>query len=139
MLLSEIQKIKSTDKELREFGFVVGGVLIVYAALLAWRHGVWNFWIAGIGAALVVLGLVFPPVLKPLQKIWMAAALAMGWVMSRVILMGIFFVILTPLALILRVQGKKFLQKRTSALIEKSYWNLRGAETNDPQRCERQY
>lgn len=139
MLLEEIKKIKSTPKELREFGFVVGGALLVISAISAWRHGwVWNWPLVGAGAALVVLGTIFPSILRPLQKVWMALALAMGWVMSRVILTLLFYVIVTPLALVLRAQGKHFLGRGADPQAA-SYWNLRGPERSDAKRCERQY
>lgn len=139
MLIEEIKKIKSTPKELREFGFVVGGMLLLIACVSAWRHEwVWNLWLVVPGALLAATGAVFPPVLLPLQKAWMALALVMGAVMSRVIISTIFFVIVTPLALILRAQGKRFLGKGADPSAS-SYWNLRGPESADPKRCERQY
>jgi hypothetical protein len=137
-LIQEIQKIKSTTKELREFGFVVGGVILALSGISYWRHGavLWG-WPAA-GAVLVVLGAVFPAVLKPLQKVWMGLALVMGAVMSRVIISLIFFVIVTPLALVLKAQGKKLLGRGADPGVA-SYWNLRGPESANPKRCEKQF
>lgn len=137
-LLDEIKKIKSTTKELREFGFVVGGALLVITGISYWRHGTWHWPLAAAGAVLALLGLVWPRILMPLQKVWMTLALAMGWVMSRVILSLLFFVIVTPIALILRAQGKRFLERGATASME-SYWNLRKPQAGDSKRCERQY
>ena len=39
----------------------------------------------------------------------MTVALAIGWVMSRVVLTLVFAVVLTPLALVARLTGKRFL------------------------------
>ena len=138
MLIAEIKKIKSTRKELREFGFVVGGAAIVFALIAFWRKGVWHWPLAACGGALIFLGLVLPQVLRPLQRVWMAAALVMGWVMSRVILAVLFFLILTPIALWLRSRGKRFLGRGPDPSA-RSYWNLRTPESADPKRCERQY
>ncbi len=58
--------------------------------------------------------------IRPLRRIWMALAFAMGWVMSRVVLAVLFYVVVTPLALVARVAGHRFL-----ALDRKpagSYW-----------------
>lgn len=140
MLMKEIQSIKSTPKELREFGFVVGGALIVFSGLAAWRHGLeavhWGWPAAGVLLALT--GVVRPSVLRPLQRVWMAMALVMGWVMSRVILTLLFCLIVTPIALILRVRGKQFLGPGIDPKT-RSYWNLRTPDAADPKRCERQY
>lgn len=137
-VLDEIHKIKSTTKELREFGFVVGGVLLVIAAIRAWHHGVWLWPLVAVGVALIALGLVWPQVLKPLQKIWMGIAVVLGAVMSRVILTLLFFLIVTPLGLFLKMRGKKLLQRGSTAGVA-SYWNVRGPESADPKRCERQF
>lgn len=139
MLLKEIRNIKSTTKELREFGFVVGGMLLLIAAVSAWRHGwAWNPWLLGIGGALAATGAIVPAVLTPLQKAWMTLALVMGAVMSRVILSALFFLLLTPLALVLRARGKRFLEKKPDPAAA-TYWNVRGAESANPKRCEQQY
>lgn len=139
MLLKEIKNIKSTVKELREFGYVVGGVLLGVSLISAWKHGwSWNPYLIVPGAALVALGLLWPSVLKPLQKVWMGIALVMGWVMSRVILTLMFLLIVTPLALFLRARGKRFLERRPDPAAS-TYWKARGTDSFDPRRCERQY
>ena len=65
----------------------------------------------------------------------MAAALLMGWVMSRVILTVLFFVAITPIALFLRATGKDLLDVR--GLARKSYWKGRRARANED--YEKQY
>lgn len=106
---SEIKKIKSGKKELREFGLLVGGVLAAIGGLMLWHQKTAYPYFLGTGAALIVLGVLAPSVLKPVQKAWMTFALLMGFVMTRLILGVIFFVVLTPIALIVKLTGKKFL------------------------------
>lgn len=138
MLLKEIKNIKSTAKELREFGYVVGGAILVFCGIHAWRHGDVAWIWPSIGAGLIIVGVLFPAVLKPFQKIWMGIALMMGWVMSRVILTLMFLLIVTPIALILRAQGKRFMDKGADVKTN-SFWALRAQGSDDPKRCERQY
>ena len=136
-LIQEIKKIKSGKKELREFGLVVGGVFGVIAALLWWRHRHYQN-MAIFAAALIIPGLVYPPVLKPLQKVWMGFAVIMGSIMSRVILGVLFFFALTPLSVLSRLFGKKYLNMNFREPVE-SYWIKRPKHKFDKTQYEKQY
>ena len=64
-------------------------------------------------------------ILKPFYLIWMIFAVILGWVMTRVILSMLFYLILTPIGLITRFLGEDFLSlKRANS---GSYWNNRDA------------
>jgi len=54
-------------------------------------------------------GFAAPRLLKPLQKLWMGLALVMGWVMSRLLLIVIFYFVMTPVGFLARLFGKDFL------------------------------
>lgn len=138
MLLTEIKRIDSSTKKLREFGFVVGGVFSGLGLLLLWRgkgHFVYFLWP---GLALVVLGTVFPALLKPLQKVWMAVAILMGWVMTRLLLSVLFYLAITPIALILKLTGKDILDIKL-APAQSSYWKQRAHKDHRPEDYERQF
>lgn len=137
-LLDEIKGIKSTKKELRAFGLSVGGVLIAVAVVL-YFFGRGNFvYFAAIGAALAVSGALLPLILLPLQKVWMSFAVVMGWFMTRVILILLFVLVLTPIGLVSRAFGKVFLDTgfdRSS----KSYWLQRDASAAGKNDYEKQF
>lgn len=66
-----------------------------------------------------------PNFLQPVFKVWMAFAELLGWIMTHVILIALFYVILTPIALVARILcRKKFLDIRFKNS-EKSYWRER--------------
>lgn len=66
--------------------------------------------------------LSMPNFLQPVFKVWMAFSELLGWIMTHVILIALFYVILTPIALVARVLfRKKFLETRFRDS-EKSYW-----------------
>lgn len=138
MLKEELKGIRSTDRDLRNFGLSVGLVLIVLGAFLGWKDAAGWPYPAGAGALLLGSGLLAPALLKPLQKAWMALALIMGWVMSRVILLLLFYLVLTPLGLVLRRAGKKFLALERDASAE-SYWNRKEPRPTEPARYEKQF
>jgi len=109
MLIHEIKNVDCSKKKLREFGLLVGCVLAGFALLFWWREKPFYLTVAGAAAVLIFLGAVLPVILKPVYQIWMTLALLMGWVMTRVLLSLLFYLAVTPIALILKVMGKDFL------------------------------
>ena len=120
-LLKEINDIPMTQQALRKFGLTLGIAFGILGGFLAWRgRGTWPYFL-GASGFFFLFGLVLPNALKPFQKVWMTAALLMGWVMSRVILIALFFLVITPIGLILRLAGKDLLDIRMGVQRE-SYW-----------------
>jgi hypothetical protein len=137
-LIEAIRNIKSSRKDLREFGLLVGGILLLLALYGFFRHRPWAPHLLGIGAALVFLGAVLPGFLLPLQKAWMVLALLLGAVMSRIILSVLFYLVLTPIAVFARLIGKNFLELGFREKVD-SYWVKRGPEGQGPDDSERQF
>ena len=78
----------TTTRQLREFGLVVGGlILFLFSWLLPALHGhplaIWPIWI---GLPLVLLGLIAPRSLRQPYRAWMALGHALGWVNGRIVL-----------------------------------------------------
>ncbi len=96
---------------LRSFGLAVGAVLVAVGAWIAHRHGTPPMRDAAaiVGLALLVAGALFPSRLRVPYRIWMALAFALGWVMSRVALTVLFALVVTPVAIVARIAGKRFL------------------------------
>jgi len=94
-------------RQLREFGIVVGSLIMVF---LGWllpalhRHppAIWPLWI---GAPLFSLGLVAPRLLRQPYRAWMALGHALGWVNGHLILGLVYVVVLQPIALVMRLLG----------------------------------
>ena len=138
MIIDEIKNIKETKKDLRKFGLTVGIVLLVIAGILFYKQKDSYFYFGIIGLLLIITGLISPVILKPLNKIWMTLAILMGWVMTRVILILLFFLALTPIAIIARIFRKKFLDLKIDKL-KVSYWDIREKKEIKPMDYERQF
>jgi hypothetical protein len=67
---------------------------------------------------------------------WMVAAYPIGWVLGHVMLGVVFFLVLTPIALVLRAAGRDPLQRRFDTA-SASYWQERAA--SDRSRYFRQF
>ena len=97
----------------KSFGISVGIVLLLIAAALVWRGRVSTAQIVGgIGAVLLLLGLVQPRLLKWPSAVWWRFAMVLGYVNARVILTLIFTIVLSPLGLLWRVLGKDPLARK---------------------------
>jgi hypothetical protein len=94
----------ATRADLRKFGLTVGGVFLVIAGISWWRgHEIPPRVLAACGAALVVPGLVAPGVLGPVHRGWMAFAGVLAHVNTRIILTLLFYVVLTPIGMVMRL------------------------------------
>ncbi len=107
----------------RQFGCVVGGVLLALGLWTLWRRS-WplplSATLASIGLLLVVLGLAYPRALVRPRQAWMALAEALNFVSTRVILAVVFFVGILPAGFVMRLFGWDPLGRQRSA--GGSYW-----------------
>lgn len=137
-LNEEIKNIKSTKKELRQFGIVMGVAFGLLGVLLLWRQKDYYSYLFFISTAFFILGIILPAILKPIQKAWMSVAILMGFVMTRVILSILFFLVTTPMAFAARLFGKQFLNLKIDKS-QKSYWNYREMEELKQSDYEKQF
>jgi hypothetical protein len=86
---------------------------------------------------LIVTGLLAPAILRPFQWAWMKLAVVLGWVMNRVLLGLIFFVIFTFVAVIMKIAKRDELRLRNHH--PDSHWRLRPAVPTAKERYERQF
>ena len=94
-------------KQLREFGILIGfgfPILIglIIPALGGHTFRIWTLWIA---FPTLIIGILKPELLFYPYKGWMALGLALGWINSRLILGLVFFLVLQPIALIMKFVG----------------------------------
>lgn len=137
-IFADIKKIKSTKKELREFGLTVGGILVILGILALWRGKAAGPYFIIPGTLLVAFGFFLPQALKPLQKTWMAFAVIMGFFVSNLLLAALFFIIITPIGLLMRVLGKDVLDQRIDKK-RTSYWHDRRCEVKEKNSYENQF
>jgi hypothetical protein len=138
MLIDEIKNIKESKSDLRKFGLTVGTVLTLLGVVLFLFSKPSYLYFIIPGVLLLILGLTIPQILRPLNKVWMALALIMGWIMTRVILSILFYLGLTTISLLAKLFGKKFLELKIDRSKE-SYWIKRENKKITPTDLERQF
>ena len=79
-----------------------------------------NYIFIGISIIFLILGLMNSKILTPLNKIWVKFGELLGRIIAPIVMALIYFFILTPISLIMRIFGKDFLNLKSSK--ENSYW-----------------
>ena len=104
----------------RSFGlvfFVVFLIITTYPLLNDQNIRIWSLIVSLI---FLILGLINSNLLLPLNKIWFKFGILLGKIVSPIVMGIIFFMVVTPTALILRLFGKDILMKKKNN--DASYW-----------------
>ncbi|HXK58402.1 MAG TPA: SxtJ family membrane protein [Acidobacteriota bacterium] len=125
-------------KRLRRFGLVVGLGLAVVAAVSWYRgHTLVPVALWSAGGALLLLGLVYPAVLSPVEKTWLKLGSLLAWVNTRIILSLLFVLVVTPIGALARL-FRDPLSRRIDRRVE-TYWIPRTTGPVRPEIYERQF
>lgn len=116
-------------RELRAFAKVIALGFPILAALFgssAWLRShawpAWTLWLGGIGLAIGLACMAAPRAARPLYLVWMALGCGIGLVVSNVVLAAIYFLVVTPIGLALRLAGRDPL-RRAFERERASYWD----------------
>ena len=93
---------------------LIGIILFLVSAFLYFYSKDYYQTLFFIASGFFGLGLIIPISLKPAYLVWMSFAVILGWIMTRVILSSLFYLIITPIGIITRLLGEDFLELKTS-------------------------
>ncbi len=117
--------MRKPKNELRSFGLVVGGVFLALGVFALWRSS-WASLFGQIatvlGTGLVLFGLFLPRALKHVHKGWMAFALVLGWINTRLILGVLFYLGFSLAHLYLLIRRQDPMLRRPDPG-RSTYWN----------------
>lgn len=106
----------------RHVGILFTAVFIVIAFWpLIFGSGQLRIWALTIGLAFFVTALIRPKTLNPLNRAWMAFGLLLSRIVNPLVLSILFFVVITPVALVTRLFGRDPLRLKLEPN-SKSYW-----------------
>jgi hypothetical protein len=113
-----MREINNTEKT---FGIVFAIFFLIVGLFSIFNEGkllfIWFF----ISLIFLLLGIFFPKTLKQLNIIWLKFGLILHSVTSPVILGVMFFLVITPIGLIMRFLGRRPLSLKNSNSLN-SYW-----------------
>jgi hypothetical protein len=110
----------------RSFGLTFA---VVFSLVGSWPlpwGGEARLWALALAAAFLLTAFLFPAALGPANRLWLRFGLLLHKIATPVILGAIFFLVLLPIGLLLRLLGKRPLQLHFDRDSE-SYWVRREA------------
>ncbi len=126
-------------KELGWFGPLFA-LFIAIICWILWRSGVSSKLITSLAVATAVLIVVYylvPRLQRPLYRGWMFSVMPIGWVVSHLLLSLIYYLLFTPIGLIMRAVGYDPMRRKLEKDRE-TYWVPRQSPS-DPKRYFKQY
>jgi Saxitoxin biosynthesis operon protein SxtJ len=126
-----------TAPEGRRFAFTVGGAFLALAAIALWRGRQITPAVLGtIGGLLILAGVAVPTRLGPVQRGWMGLAHAISKVTTPIVLAVMYFVVIVPAGLVMRLAGRKSLARPRNAT---TYWVTRERTTRSAEDMQHQF
>lgn len=122
----------------RSFGLVFASVFLVVAVYPLLRGGSVRLWSLALSALFLVLALAVPRVLSPLNRGWMRFGLLLHRFVSPVVLGIMFFLVVTPMGLVMRAIGKDMLRLRFDRRAS-TYWIERSPPGPQPDSLDNQF
>ena len=117
----------------RSFGLLF---FIVFLAISLWplkSQEDLRLWAFILALIFFVLGILNSKFLTPLNKLWMKFGIFLGSIISPVVMGVVFFIVVTPVGLIMRFLGKDLLRIKKSKFVS-TYWISREKQNNTMKR-----
>lgn len=103
-----------SNRTLRQFSALL---IVIIGGMAAWKG---NYPVAAVAAAIGLIGLASPGIIRPLYVAWMIVAFPIGWLVSHVMLAILYFIVFLPLGTLFRLVRRDALSLRKPA--RETYW-----------------
>jgi len=134
--LSRVDKVRASSD--RAFGFVFAAVFVIIAGWPLLDAGPIRLWALAIAVAFLMTALIRPAILSPLNRLWTAFGLLLHRIVSPIILGVMFFVVVTPMGVLMRVLRKDPLKLKWQP-DAKSYWIAKDPPGPTPESMKHQF
>ncbi|MDD5454725.1 MAG: SxtJ family membrane protein [Candidatus Ratteibacteria bacterium] len=132
-----MEKLNKDRKILKNFGLTMAIAFGAISVLLFLRYK-YTLALYGLIISLIFfcVGLISPALLKPIYIAWMRFVLILSWINTRIILVILFYLIFTPMGLLIRLLGIDLLERKNR---QKSYWKEKEKIDFNPLNYERRF
>ena len=113
------KKIKISSN--RSFGLVFFTVFLIISIWPLLDNQDIKIWSLIVSLIFLILGILNSNLLKPFNKIWFKFGMFLGKIVSPIVMCLVFFFVVTPTSLFMKILGKDILNKKYNKN-EKSYW-----------------
>ena len=113
----ETQPKDVTKSGLRKFGFIMGGMFaLIFGGLFPWFADRiadnWPLWPFIVLAIFWLLAVIYPEILRPVNALWIKVGHVLGYINSRIILGIMFYLLIFPIGLMLKLFGKDSMHRK---------------------------
>ena len=109
----------------RSFGIVFFFVFVIVSLWPLINENSLRVWSIFVAIIFLILGLMNSKLLTPLNILWFKFGKLLGFIIAPIVMGIVFFVVITPTGLIMKIIGKDLLDNKYNNKI-KSYWINRG-------------
>ena len=114
---TEIKQGEVTKSDLRKFGLIMGTMFaLIFGLLFPWitdkTSDNWPIWPFIVMAVFWSLAIVFPESLRQVNHLWIKIGNVLGWINSRIILGVMFYLLIFPIGLLLKLFGKDSMNRK---------------------------
>jgi len=134
-----MKKQEITKKKLRTFGMALALFLAIIGTVHFFKGNVpTNYWFWGTALLIFATSVTLPVLIKPVYQAAMFVAHILGWINTRLILGLIYYLLFTPVGVIMRVLGKDPLHRKFDKQA-KTYWKVRDRTARPKEHYLRQF
>ena len=134
----KVSSMKNDAKELRKFSIILFLAFGILGLLVFWRKGEAGLVLCGVALALLLCGLTRPKFLIYPYKGWMTLSLILGFLMSHLILLLMYYIVFTPTGIVMRIFGRDILRRQFDKN-GKTYWIKREQNGYAKERYEKMF
>jgi hypothetical protein len=126
-------------KEAKKFGIILSIILIVIGVVIpVFKDHSIHLWIVYLAGIIFLFSLFFTHIFIHFYRLWLKITRIIGKIVSSVILSIIFYLVVTPVGLIIRFLRKDPLDRKWDKQTD-TYWLKRDINLNSPERLKRQF
>ena len=104
----------------RSFGIVFFVVFLIISIWPLLDEKELRYWLLIVSFIFLILGILKSNILTPLNKVWFKFGILLGNIISPIIMAFVFFLVVTPISLIMKIFGKDILNLKKNK--NSSYW-----------------
>jgi len=117
---TEINKLEVTKSDLRKFGFIMGSMFaLIFGLIFPWitdkTSQTWPIWPFIVLAVFWTIAVVAPQSLRSVNDLWLKVGNVLGFINTRIILGVMFFLMIFPIGMLLKLFGKDSMDRKLSS------------------------
>ena len=124
-----MKKVPAKISSNRSFGFLFFVVFFVISLWPLKSQGDLRIWTLVLSLLFLILGALNSKLLTPFNKLWFKFGILLGSIVSPIVMGAVFFIVVTPVGLIMRFLGKDLLRINKNKTMS-TYWINRDKQKN---------